>query len=72
MVDTICEIDIGEFPFDTQECDIVFGSWSQGVNKVSLQSLMDQIDLSHYVEDAEWTLMSTNVESVNVSCFYGC
>ncbi|XP_075244496.1 neuronal acetylcholine receptor subunit alpha-10-like [Convolutriloba macropyga] len=67
VVDTICEINISEFPFDTQVCELVFGSWSQGLNKLQLRNETPKIDLTHYVEDAEWRLMDTHIQSVNSS-----
>ena len=31
---TMCEIDITYYPFDEQQCKLVFGSWSYNIGKV--------------------------------------
>ena len=40
MLETICLLDISDFPFDQQECKIKVGSWSQPSHKIHMSFLL--------------------------------
>uniref|UniRef100_A0A671NAT5 Neuronal acetylcholine receptor subunit alpha-9-II-like n=1 Tax=Sinocyclocheilus anshuiensis TaxID=1608454 RepID=A0A671NAT5_9TELE len=41
-----CVVDVSYFPFDSQQCNLTFGSWTYNGNQVG--------DLSDFVENVEW------------------
>ena len=43
------------FPFDTQRCELKFGSWTHNGFSVDLKML--EADLSDYTENGEWDLV---------------
>ncbi|XP_063725892.1 acetylcholine receptor subunit beta-like 2 [Symsagittifera roscoffensis] len=64
MLETICMLDISDFPYDRQDCKVKVGSWSQPVNKITILPTNrsedgNGIDLSKYLENSEWKLLET-------------
>ncbi|XP_056456674.1 neuronal acetylcholine receptor subunit alpha-9-II [Gadus chalcogrammus] len=49
-----CVVDVSYFPFDSQECNLTFGSWTYNGNQVDIAMAMDGGDLSDFVENVEW------------------
>ncbi|XP_060558561.1 neuronal acetylcholine receptor subunit alpha-6-like [Ruditapes philippinarum] len=56
-VETACEIKTKKYPFDVQICDIAFGKFISPDDKVYIQPLSENIDLSEYVNIAEWEII---------------
>ncbi|KAL8616961.1 hypothetical protein ACOMHN_041879 [Nucella lapillus] len=58
-----CEIDVQGFPFDIQNCELKFGSWTYDGNKVDLNLLVNEnhdpnkTDLSAYVNSNSWRII---------------
>lgn len=55
---THCIVDITFYPFDTQTCTIMMGTWMYDVNEVDVVPL-GNISLADYDESGEWDVMST-------------
>lgn len=56
-----CKIDITWFPFDDQKCQMKFGSWTYDGNQIDLRlSSEEGGDLSTYITNGEWELISKN------------
>ena len=51
---TTCSLDVTSFPFDTQTCEIVVGSWQYFKGEINLTC--SPVDLSQYMQDSLWTL----------------
>ncbi|XP_061755533.1 neuronal acetylcholine receptor subunit alpha-9-II isoform X2 [Nerophis ophidion] len=49
-----CVVDVSYFPFDSQQCNLTFGSWTYNGNQVDIFMDMDSGDLSDFVENVEW------------------
>ncbi|KAG7458711.1 hypothetical protein MATL_G00223590 [Megalops atlanticus] len=49
-----CVVDVSYFPFDDQQCNLTFGSWTYNGNQVDIAMGMDSGDLSDFVENVEW------------------
>ncbi|XP_051945155.1 neuronal acetylcholine receptor subunit alpha-9-II [Xyrauchen texanus] len=49
-----CVVDVSYFPFDSQQCNLTFGSWTYNGNQVDIILGMDSGDLSDFVENVEW------------------
>nr|ALB27749.1 nicotinic acetylcholine receptor alpha 4 subunit [Rhopalosiphum padi] len=74
-----CEINVLYFPFDEQNCYMMFGSWTYNGNQVDLRHI-DQsqgrnrvdvgIDLSEFYLSVEWDLLE--VPAIRNEEFYSC
>jgi len=73
-----CEINVEWFPFDEQNCDMKFGSWTYDAKQVDLKHMNQEpgnnvvelgIDLSEFYLSVEWDILDVpatkNVESFN-------
>ncbi|WAR00650.1 ACH10-like protein [Mya arenaria] len=65
-----CKVDVTYFPFDEQECYMKFGSWTYDGFQVDITNRTEQVDLSNYVNNGEWELVSIRIERnvVTYSC----
>lgn len=52
-----CKINIAWFPFDDQECEMKFGSWTYDGSSINLQLQSDSGDISSFIENGEWQLV---------------
>jgi len=53
-----CKIDITWFPFDDQNCELKFGSWTYNGFKLDLKLQFETGgDLSNFMENGEWSLL---------------
>lgn len=50
-----CNVDVRWFPFDTQKCELKFGSWTYDGWLLDLQ--MSEADISGYMLNGEWDLV---------------
>uniref|UniRef100_A0A665WHI5 Neuronal acetylcholine receptor subunit alpha-9-I-like n=1 Tax=Echeneis naucrates TaxID=173247 RepID=A0A665WHI5_ECHNA len=57
-----CVVDVSYFPFDWQQCNLTFGSWTYNGNQVG--------DLSDFVENVEWECHG--MPAVRNVMMYGC
>ncbi|OWF52031.1 acetylcholine receptor subunit beta-like 1 [Mizuhopecten yessoensis] len=62
---TKCIIDISNFPFDKQTCNVTFGVWSSFINDVDLNFQLGKntIGLDTYQNNTEWDIISTATDS---------
>nr|WMV64422.1 nicotinic acetylcholine receptor alpha9 variant [Pardosa pseudoannulata] len=65
-----CKINVAWFPFDEQNCSMKFASWSYDGYRVNVMIQTREGDLSNYVENGEWDLITMLVERNEV--FYSC
>ncbi|KAJ0050171.1 hypothetical protein NL108_014038 [Boleophthalmus pectinirostris] len=65
-----CVVDVSYFPFDSQQCNLTFGSWTYNGNQVDITMGNNSGDLSDFVENVEWKLLGMPA-SKNV-IMYGC
>ncbi|XP_066430883.1 neuronal acetylcholine receptor subunit alpha-9 [Eleutherodactylus coqui] len=65
-----CVVDVSYFPFDNQECNLTFGSWTYNGNQVDIINGMDTGDLSDFVENVEWEMHG--MPAVRNVITYGC
>uniref|UniRef100_A0A8D2IWN9 Neuronal acetylcholine receptor subunit alpha-7 n=1 Tax=Varanus komodoensis TaxID=61221 RepID=A0A8D2IWN9_VARKO len=68
ILKSTCRIDVRWFPFDTQKCDLKFGSWTYDGWLLNLRML--EMDTSGYVANGEWDLMG--VPGSENKVFYEC
>ncbi|XP_015267376.1 PREDICTED: neuronal acetylcholine receptor subunit alpha-9 [Gekko japonicus] len=65
-----CVVDVSYFPFDSQECNLTFGSWTYNGNQVDIFNILDSGDLSDFIEDVEWEIHG--MPAVKNVITYGC
>nr|XP_006013208.2 PREDICTED: neuronal acetylcholine receptor subunit alpha-7-like [Latimeria chalumnae] len=63
-----CNIDVRWFPFDVQNCELKFGSWTYDGWLLDLQ--MTDADISGYMPNGEWDLVG--VSGTRNEIFYDC
>jgi len=65
-----CKIDITWFPFDDQDCEMKFGSWTYNGFKLDFQLKDESGDLATYVLNGEWDLLG--VPGMRNEVMYEC
>jgi len=65
-----CKIDITWFPFDDQECEMKFGSWTYDGGKLDLKLKSEIGDTSTYILNGEWALLDVPAKRHDI--FYEC
>ena len=57
-----CQVDMSQFPFDTQTCFFKFGSWTYDGLKLNLTFLNNNrsIDFGEFVPSSEWNIIDTD------------
>ena len=55
---TSCELDVTDFPYDTQLCKLKFGPWNSDISLLNMTA--DSLDLKtdKYITSSEWELLS--------------
>ena len=53
-----CAINVRDFPFDTQNCSLKFGSFTYDLNRLDVRPESPSADLKAYSENIEWNLLS--------------
>ena len=41
---TSCNIDLTDYPYDSQECNVYFGSWSHNQDQINITTLGNSIN----------------------------
>merc|ERR1719331_997991 len=52
-----CQIDITWFPFDDQDCNLKFGSWTYNGFNLDFQAAGEEGDTGTYISNGEWELI---------------
>ncbi|XP_013911907.1 PREDICTED: neuronal acetylcholine receptor subunit alpha-7-like, partial [Thamnophis sirtalis] len=68
ILKSTCRIDVRWFPFDTQKCNLKFGSWTHDGWLLDLRML--ESDTSGYVSNGEWELVGVPGSENRV--YYDC
>ncbi|CAD5117806.1 DgyrCDS6557 [Dimorphilus gyrociliatus] len=65
-----CAINVKYFPFDEQNCSMLFSSWTYDGFQVNLMKVGDDGDESNYIRNSEWTLVKLHAKRnvVKYSC----
>jgi len=65
-----CPIDITWFPFDDQNCEMKFGSWTYNGFKVDFQLQSEEGDTGTFIANGEWALLGVPAKQNEV--IYEC
>lgn len=66
-----CPIDVRYFPFDVQNCSMLFASWTYDGFNINLIINSPEGDISNYIPNSEWQLVYLRVER-NVKVYSCC
>lgn len=62
-INSICDFDLENYPYDRQTCLLKFGSWTYSENDLVLNQRKYDIDLTYYKENEEWELLDTTSQT---------
>ena len=51
-----CNLDLARFPFDTQKCALVFGSWTHDMKAIDIIKKRNST-LKHVINSKEWSIL---------------
>lgn len=69
-IETLCPVKVAKFPFDSQICSFMFGSWSYHGYELDLSSKINRADLSSVKENVEWII--DKAPAIRHEVYYGC
>ena len=61
---SVCQLDVSRFPFDTQTCNLTFGSWAYTGHELNLSEAAEAVDLRSYITHGEWHLASLTSQRI--------
>ena len=64
-----CKIKISEYPFDTQNCPLIFGSWSHNESEVVMNINVHK-STAYTVSNKAWQLMETKCDKKPSKCAF--
>nr|ACO48374.1 acetylcholine receptor DES-2-like protein [Haemonchus contortus] len=65
-----CLLDLRFFPFDVQNCTMIFSSWTYDQTGIDYFPASDEISIANYLENEGWELLKTEVSRHEVK--YSC
>ena len=69
-IEALCPVKVAKFPFDSQICSFMFGSWSYHGYELDLSSKINRADLSSVKENVEWII--NKAPAIRHEIYYGC
>lgn len=62
-----CDIDLRDFPFDRQVCDMYVGAWEYSRSEVNVTHTKEDPEIVYgpYERNPEWSLQSTTISHIN-------
>jgi len=63
-----CPMDITWFPLDTQNCPLIYESWTLNIEQLNMTLFDPDVDLSYYQNSGEWQLVGN--DAVFMSHYY--
>jgi len=58
-----CPMDVTWFPLDTQNCPLIYESWSMPSSELVLKPEKLAVDFAYYQESSEWYLIGKDAIS---------
>lgn len=71
ITESQCQINVREFPMDTQICNLTFGSWTYNGLQLDMLTKNSHGELSHTVTNVEWSILqftATRLEEIYSCC----
>ncbi|XP_063719979.1 neuronal acetylcholine receptor subunit beta-3-like [Symsagittifera roscoffensis] len=57
-----CRMNVLHFPYDTQLCHFIVGSWTHGMDEIDVQINSDTIDRSNYIDHNQWSWLRSSAK----------
>lgn len=57
-----CALNVADFPFDDQTCQLTFGSWTMDSSLVILDLRKEGIDMTQFVKNSKWDVLQISPE----------
>ncbi len=57
-----CRLNVLYFPFDSQLCTLVFGSWTYDNSAIDYHYSTKNVSMNNYIKSAGWDLISFTAE----------
>ncbi|ESO88156.1 hypothetical protein LOTGIDRAFT_219547 [Lottia gigantea] len=70
VIDSLCNVDVTYFPYDTQYCPLTFGSWAYHGNDLNVENRSESGDISSFKVNTEWKLSSVPLK--RTVSYYSC
>ncbi|KAL5004555.1 hypothetical protein ScPMuIL_018011 [Solemya velum] len=70
LIESSCKMNVKYFPFDRQECKLIFSSWVHDGLQIDVVNKNPQADLSNMATNVEWNVV--NVPAVRHVVKYDC
>ena len=67
VTQTGCVVDASYYPFDTQECELIFTIWDYTAEEVMFQPTATELDTEYYAENEEWVLSKSEMLVYNTT-----
>lgn len=61
-IQSACALNIADFPFDDQTCQLTFGSWTMDSTLLRLDLNKGGVDLTYFIENNMWDLLEISPE----------
>jgi hypothetical protein len=61
--DSFCQLDLKYWPFDTQKCEIVIGSWTYSGFQINLTVANEPIEFVGVIQNSEWKVVNYSAET---------
>lgn len=59
VIETVCDVDVENFPFDVQVCRMTYVTWGYSVTQMSFKMLSDKVNLQYYSPHGVWDILDT-------------
>uniref|UniRef100_A0A915CE66 Neurotransmitter-gated ion-channel ligand-binding domain-containing protein n=1 Tax=Parascaris univalens TaxID=6257 RepID=A0A915CE66_PARUN len=54
--ESLCKLDVKFFPFDIQQCTLLFGSWAHSNDSIKYSLYSKNLSLIDFYDNQEWQL----------------
>ncbi|XP_076105587.1 neuronal acetylcholine receptor subunit alpha-10-like [Mytilus galloprovincialis] len=69
-IEALCPVSVAKFPYDSQICSLMFGSWSYNGFELDVSTKLGAGDLSSVKENVEWII--EDIPAIRHELYYGC
>ena len=57
IIKSACQVNVADYPFDTQRCPLKFSSWTHTMSELNLTNFADAAVLESFQGNGEWQLV---------------
>lgn len=59
VIETVCDVDVENFPFYIQVCKMTYVTWGYSVTQMSFKMITDKVNLQYYSPHGVWDILDT-------------